>query len=245
MRSSQIGERKDAMSSGSYFTIYRKNTKFTASNGILDALKNEYFLSNKKDTFNSKKSDEELKADLPVLMDSEFKSDHSCESKPSYVYYDGNGIKYDKLLEFHFGSAFSCLREEFGLNPYSFSRSAVLVDRSEAEKMLQAVEYVLSEEYGKNIEKILNNKYVNMFGHGYSPFDKRFSTHREPIYIDREGKSYVVKFSDSYYGTEIAEEDASIRYCLEHLKACLLAFLNAEVCTWDGEELVLEYSVYG
>lgn len=39
------------MSSGSYFTIYKKNSKVKASDEVLNALKNEYFLSNKKDVF--------------------------------------------------------------------------------------------------------------------------------------------------------------------------------------------------
>lgn len=235
------------MSSGSYFTVYRKDLKAKASQEVLDALKNEYFLANKKDSFGGSKSEEEMRKDIPLLMHASFKEDfHARETaEKTDVYYSADGSKHTKLLEFHFCSTFSCLKEKFNLNPYSFSNSSALVSKSEAAKMLQAVEYILGEEYSKHFEKVLDNEYVELFGEGYSPYDNRFSQYRQPINIDKHSDGgYSVEFSDYGFEREIAESDSDVKYNLEKTRACLLAFLKAEDNSWDNEELVLEYSAY-
>ena len=78
------------MSSGSYFTLYRKNTKACTANSVVDALKNEYYLSNKKGIFGDKQNEDVLKKDIPALMHSSFKAD-SIESNRSDIYYDAEG----------------------------------------------------------------------------------------------------------------------------------------------------------
>ena len=236
------------MSSGSYLTLYRKRLGTKLSQAELDALKNEYFLVNKKDMFNTSQDEEKMKADMPVLMEVGFKAGQNSlaeeENEKQYAYCDANGVKYDKLLEFHFGSYFICLKEKFNLNPDSFSSSAVLVPKHEVEKMLQAIEYILSEEYSKSVERLLNNEYVELFGEGYSLFDKRFKNSRDPLYIDREGKNYIVNFNDYSLDREMAESDSDVIFNLNHARACFLAYLNAESNAWDNEEIVLEYSAY-
>lgn len=236
------------MSSGSYFTIYRKKINCKASQEWLDALKNEYFLSNKSSClFKDGASEDEMKKDIPLFMDSEFKSKSSYDedSKKTNIYYDKDGIVHEKLLDFHFGSAFTCLREHFALNPYKLSQSSVVVSKADAEKMLQAIEYVLSEEYSKKFESVLNNEYVKMFGDGYTLFDNRFKTAQRPIYVDKDGDDgYTVSFNDQLLDDESAEFDDGIKFHLCTARACLLAYLNAEVYSYRGEELVLEYSAY-
>ena len=235
------------MSHGSYLTIYRRFNKSKASTAELDALKNEYFLANKKDSFNTNKDEEALKKDIPMLMHAGFKSSSLADledSKKTTTYYSEDGTRHERLLEFHFGSVFTGLREHFNINPYSFRDSTVIVSRHDAEKMLQAVEYILEEDYSKKFESILSNEYVGIIGEGYSPFDNRFKTARDPIYIDKEGPGYTVKFNDYGLDAETVENDDSIKVNFVHLRAALLAYLNAEECSWDGEELVLEYSAY-
>ncbi len=236
------------MSSGSYFTIYRKKSNCRASQEVLAALKNEYFLSNKSSCLCKDSTDEdEMKKDIPLFMDSEFKSKPSYDedSKKTSIYYDKDGIVHEKLLDFHFGSAFTCLREHFALNPYKLSQSSVVVSKADAEKMLQAIEYVLSEEYSKKFESVLNNEYVKMFGDGYTPFDNRFKTAHRPIYVDKDGDDgYTVSFNDQLLDDESTEFDDGIKFHLCIARACLLAYLNAEVYSYRGEELVLEYSAY-
>lgn len=235
------------MSSGSYFTIYRKYSKIKASQDALDALKNEYFLANKNELFGGNRDEEALKNDMPLLMHDGYRHDNmgSSEDNKSNIYYSSeDGTKHDMLLEFHFCSSFTCLKEKFNLNAYSFSRSSIFISRSEAQKMLQAIDYVLSEDYNKKFESILGNEYVELFGEGYSPFDSRFKKHRDPMYIDRDGRNYAISFGDTTIAAETAESDADVQFNLNRIRACLLAYLNAEEDTWDDEELVLEYSAY-
>lgn len=233
------------MSSGSYFILYRKHLKNTVSNDTIDALKHEYFLANKRDLFGASRTDDDLAKDIPLLMPSTYKySDGPIEDLSTYEYYDADGYRYDKLLEFHFGSSFSCLKKQFNLDPYRFSSRSVLLSKSEIEKMLQAIEYILSRKYSREFEHILNNEYVEMFGNGYSVFDNRFKAYDQPIYIDKDGENYSVSFHDHQIDAEIAENDSDIEYNLNKSKACFLAFLNAECYSWENEELVLEYSAY-
>ena len=233
------------MSSGSYFTIYRKLKNDIASKDVIDSIRNEYFLSTKKGLFeNTGKSDDELKTDIPVLMDLSFKSELSEHSDENFIFYDSNGVKHIKLLEFHFCSTFSCLKEYWSMNAYSFKDASRLVSKSEVEKILQAINYVLSEKYDKKFEEILSNEYVEVFGTEYSPFINRFKKSSTPIYIDREGHNYKITKGDYGFDVEIAENDADAKWNLNHVKACLEAFMYAECYSWRNEELVLEYSAY-
>lgn len=212
----------------------------------MDALKNEYFLSNKRGLFAKTDDEEALKNDLPLLMHKNFKADHADvdEDNESNVYYSNDGIKHEKLLEFCFNSTFTALKEHFNLDPYKWSHASTLVSKTEAEKILQAIDYILGEDYSKKFESILNNEYVNILGEGLSTFDNRFKKDKSPIYINRDGHNYTVEFNDYCYDREIAESDDGIKCSLRRVRACLLAFLNAEESTWNGEELVLEYTAY-
>ena len=234
------------MSSGSYFTIYRKCSKHIVDANVLDAIKNEYFLENKSGMLCKSDNDEEMKKDIPLLMDAGFKHEHMHEDNDeSHTCYDANGTKHIKLLDFHFGSAFTCLKEHFGLNAYKFSQRSIIVPKSDAEKMLQAIEYVLSQEYSKKFERMLSNEYVDIFGNGYSPFDNRFRNTKPSMYVDRiESGKYSIEFSDWQYEREVAESDDDVEYVLKKVRACILAYLNADENIWDGEDLVLEYSAY-
>ena len=233
------------MSSGSYFTIYRKHTDKLVDGSVIEFVKHEYYLSNKNGLSNDK-DDDNLKKDMPLLMCAGHKANHEYdpEGNKLNIYYDANGYAYDKLLEFHFCSTFTCLKEHFHLNPYKFSEQSIFISRCEAEKMLQAIEYLLSECYDKTFERILNNEYVSLFGDGYSPYDNRFKSHKDPIYIDKDGENYTLSFRDYCSDREVEESDNDVRFNLNRTKACLLAFLNAEENSYDNEELILEYSAY-
>ena len=235
------------MSCGSFFTIYRKNKTNIVSKEIIDALKNEYYLLNKNHSFlkTNDKNDDKLKNDIPILMNANLKH-NSVEDSNDYIFYDCDGVTYTKLLDFHFISTFSCLKKEWNLNPYYFKSSSKLVSKNEAEKILQAIKYVLSEKYSKEFEDILSNEYVEIFGEDYSPFINRFINHKHPIHIDKDGPGhYVIEFDDNSYNVEIAECDACAKSNMERVKICIEAFLQTEIYSWNNEDLVLEYSVYG
>ena len=233
------------MSSGSYFTIYRRSKNEKASKETIDVLKNEYFLSNKNSLFGGNAKEEDLKNDIPLLMHNGFKSG-SCEDNNSYEFFDKDGVKYVKLLDFHFGSSFSNLKDKFRLNPYKFNTSSVFISKDEAKMMLQAIKYILSGEYSRKTEDILSsNEYLNVFGENYSPFAKRFNQKINTLYIDKDGEDHwTLTDGDYQYENEIAEEDDEALYVMNVTKACLEAFLMAEEYSWENEELVLEYSCY-
>ena len=233
------------MANGSYFTIYRKLKNEIASKETIDILKNEYFLSNKNSLFGEKTDENELKNDMPPLMHEGFKSG-SCEDNKSFVFFDKDGVKYIKLLDFHFGSSFGGLKEIFRLNPYKYSKSSVFISKNDAKMMLQAIKYILSNEYSRKMEDVLsNNEYLNVFGENYSLFINRFKNKPKIFYVDKDhNDSWTITDNDSQYENEIAEEDDSALYNMNTTKACLEAFLVAEDYSWENEELVLEYSCY-
>lgn len=234
------------MSSGSYFTIYRKHIKSKVDQATLDALKNEYYLSNKDSIFSSNVDDAKLKEDMPLLLNAKFSHRRECSSETDkcMTYYDANGYVYDKLLEFWFGSSFSCLRDSLNLNRNTFNRCSTFISKVEAKQMLQAIEYVLSGKYSREFEDILNNEYVDIFGEGYSRFDNRFNSRKDPIYIDKNNDGYCIHFGDYQCSLEIVECDDEHIISLKRARVCLLAFLEAEESSWNDEEIVLEYSVY-
>lgn len=234
------------MASGSFFTIYRKRKdKSVLAKVALDAIKNQYYLSNKRSSFNGNKTDDELKSNVPILMDASFKAELTKrDDLPSYIFYDNDGYEYDKLLDFHFCSTFSCLKEYFRLDAYSFKNSSTLISKDEAKKILQAIDYVLSNEYSKKFEDVLSNEYVELFGAEYSPFVHRFDDASKPIYIDKNDDGFVVRTGDDLYDREIAECDNDAIYNMKKTKACMEAFLRAEDNSWDKQELILEYLAY-
>lgn len=229
------------MSSGSYFTIYRK-TKDKVSSDVIDNLKNEYFLANKNSLCSSQYNDEDLKNDIPMLMESNFKYGSLLENE-SDIYYDKDGYVYKRLLDFNFNSTFRSLKEKFNLNPYRHSQSSVIIDRNEAKMINQAVKYVLSEKYDKNFEKILDNEYVELLGNGYSLFDNRFKKSKNPIYIKKNDDGYEISFDDGYEN-EIEDWDSDIIFSLKKVGRCLEAYLNADDYSFDNERLILVYSAF-
>lgn len=231
------------MSSGSYMTIYRKLRKNVVSKDRLDAIREEYYKSNKGTCFSTDKNEESLRADVPVLLEDGFNAEQSCGGQ-SQLFYDKDGIEHFKLLSFHFSSSFTCLKEHWNLNPYTRSQASIIVSAKDAKDLLQAAKYVLSGEYSKKFEEILSNDYVELLGEDYPPFARRFRKAAEPIYIEREEQNFKVVRGD--YGFEDEEADCAsyAKYSLETLVACLEAFVRAECYDFDGEELVLEYSAY-
>ena len=232
------------MSSGSYFTIYRKHKDVIASADKLDKIKEEYKKSDDRLFNDANQSSLDKDFDLPVLMHESFTANTYDDSEKNYNYYDRDGHLHERLLEFHFSSSFTALKEHFRLNAYRFSESAVLISKNEAEKILQAINYILNGNYSKSFEDVLSNEYVEMLGDGYSLFDNRFKKNKANIYIDKHDKSYTVSFGDSQWDREIAETDNDIVFSLKRVRSCLQAFLDAESYEWESTSLVLEYSAY-
>lgn len=230
------------MSSGSYFTIYRKCKNVVLEAEKLQALRNEYIDAVKNGLFGYNKDN--AKDDIPLLLHDGYKSNSYDLECKNNNFYDNDGILHERLLDFHFGSSFTCLKTEFNLNPYINKESSVFISKDEASKMLQAINYILSNDYSKKFEEILNNKYVDIFGDGYSLFDDRFKQKKDRIYVDKNDDGYMLSFGDEQYDIEVKETDDDIIFSLSRARSAIMAFLEAETYSYDGFELVLEYSVY-
>lgn len=238
-------EDASAMSSGSYFTIYRKNKGKVAGPYIIDALKSEYIKSEQSSMvgIDGKRVKE---GTFPLFMQKNFKADTSIDDDDTCnEFYDSDGVLHERLLMFEFCSDFTALKEHFRLNAYVYNERSTTVSRECAEKLLQAADYILSREYNEKFEEILDNKYVELLGDGYSPFDSRFAHEREPVCIDKSSDDgYYVTFGDRQSVLETRESDSNVVFNLKRMKYCLQAFLHAEPCPWNNTELVLEYTAY-
>ena len=230
------------MASGSYFTIFRKSKSITLPADKLEALKAEYMKLND----NIFPKEDGKSCNIPLLMQEDFVySEYGLDKARSNNYYDKDGVLHEKLLTFDFCSTFTCLKEKFNLNAYKNDECSAMISQDEARKMLQAIKYVLSGEYSKKFEDILNNEYVQLFGDGYSLFDNRFSKHKDKIYVDKDSNDgYSISFGDDGWDAEIAESDDDIIFNLKRTRSCLQAFLDAECYEWDNFELVLEYTAW-
>lgn len=84
-----------------------------------------------------------------------------------YTYADTKKrIALDALAAFEFCSPLNTLaKEHFGLNPYSDVPGAdrTELDYTSVHKIWQALQYILTEEYSKTTEDMLDNCYINVF----------------------------------------------------------------------------------
>lgn len=154
------------MSSGSCFELYRKyNIK--SSDNEYDQIKKQYTYENQCE-------------DLPLVLDLMHNIENSVYDKETKQWKDttdysiaGQRKRYqsillsdktylDLLLSWDFGSGFTCLKNEWNLSAYRFSKSQYIIDFPTAEKILQACKYLLSNEWSDSFEKILDNKWINI-----------------------------------------------------------------------------------
>jgi len=92
-----------------------------------------------------------------------------------------NGKTYSELLNVHFNSVFRSLIEEFNMNPYN-KTSQIILNYNITSKMIQAINYILSNNYNKDFEKILDNYYLKVFEDLYPDFYNRFNNNFEEYY---------------------------------------------------------------
>lgn len=172
------------MSSGSVLNILRSNKKHkhTVRNKIIN---------NKI---------EEFKSNLAGLV--------SAENIiiPNYLMFEDNmdvmlSIKdkqyFNILLDAHFSSQFTELKDEYNLNPYN-GTNQVVIDIHTAKEMLQAIKYLLSRNYSLGIEDILDNYWISVFSELLPSYYTQNITDSEFINenkdIEQEGKYILTKF---------------------------------------------------
>lgn len=73
-----------------------------------------------------------------------------------------------ELVSMRFGSVLHNLREfmcdEFKLEPSDKNKSSMCVDIPTATEMLVAANYILLEHFDSKVERVMNNRFINIFG---------------------------------------------------------------------------------
>lgn len=204
------------MSRGMTFRILRKSAVKSARE-LADRLVKEYEDRMSSDEVANAVSSGD-KAKHPRFMRSE---EPGCE-----VVDVEDGVPYNVAVENTFQSVASDLRETFldrmGMDSYSPWKSQLVLDASEAKAMLVAANYVLLGKYDRDIERVMDNMFVEPLGSMCEAYRKW---------------EYLLMFPNDTWS---AEGDDG-REALESLKATLMTFLYAD----DSEMYMLVVEVWG
>lgn len=74
------------------------------------------------------------------------------------------------MFDVTFCSTFTCLKEEFDLNPYSTSHDKIVFNETQVRAMLQAIHYLYNEDYSSKTEEMLDNAYIRIFSELHTPY---------------------------------------------------------------------------
>lgn len=234
------------MSSGSYFTLYRKYTTCKISSDELNKLIKMYVDENKNKLFGENRTEKEISKDIPIILNPFFETkksicDKTVDKNDRSIISQRNmfnkilakdGSYLDELLVWYFNSSFTCLKNEWNMNSYQWSNSKKIIDIPMAEFMLQGCNYLLNGNWSDEFERILNNKWINIFAKG----DDINSYWK---YIFRNDKKSLKEIDN--------ENNEEIEIQLSQVKNALETFLTSEVnnpyynCP---TELMLVYTVY-
>ena len=82
------------------------------------------------------------------------------------------GKNATKILEADFMSNFTSLREDFGLDGYSFdeSKNCIVLDDGTAHAILCACNYLLNGKYDDKVAECFDNRFVNVLGKDHLPY---------------------------------------------------------------------------
>lgn len=90
--------------------------------------------------------------------------DNSYESPYEYLIESNTKICWNILYPMHFISTFGFFGEALDLNAYNFERSTCEISFNDAKEILIAVKYLLGRKYSYEMEEILSNKWISIFG---------------------------------------------------------------------------------
>jgi len=215
------------MASYSEFVIIRadnKNKKIVTDEQVLAAYKYSSFnVTDDTDVF-YKKVDPK---DIPPYIQS---------GRLTYInHFDKE--EYNELLSVEFNSLFSCLKDEFNLSSYSVNNT-LEISACEAEKMLEAINYLLFEKYDHLLEEaVLNNHYIKVFGETFTPYVNYY------IKLNHTNNN-IEDEEDNYELFSYNEEYQSELCILKRVKSILDTFLLlVNENTWREFKYVLLYIV--
>lgn len=203
------------MSSGLIFNLIKKTDK-TVSDKVYNDIKHRY-----DENYESYSIKSEITYPILFQLHKDESEKYNYPNLGIYVGKDDKRIYHD-LIEQSFTSCMNFLKPELDLFTYTDIR---FISVAKAERMVQALKYILSEKYSNEFEDILNNHYIQIFGDEYVPYICRY----------QKSKRFT---DDEYYG-------------LKHSYKRLMAFLENFVYCYDemtyisnGDELMLIVSGY-
>lgn len=188
------------MSRGSTFVILKRTDKVVSEEEILEKYNSNYALTTKVTSLE----------ELPRCY-AYYDEEHHVDTEKRTLMLD--------ILEASFCSTFTCLKEEFNLNPYSNSHDRMIFNKTAASYMLQAIKYLYYSDYSYKLEEILNNSYIEIFSEMCTPY---------------------MMYKNPEYGCDDMDGD----HHLKRLKRLLETYLC--ICDEDDEnEYVLLYYAWG
>ena len=125
------------------------------------------------------------------------------------------------LFPMHFISSFGFFGDELNLNPFNLEKCFDEISISTAKDILEACKYLLTRKYSYEIENILNNQWIKIFGDIL------------PEYHGEKEKGMVLSY-DTQEGLAMID---SVRIMME-------SFINIHN-EYNDEEIKLVYVVHG
>lgn len=239
------------MSSGSYFTLYRKyKAKITdAERADIEA---RYAKDEEESGLSRASSDKSVPAEprLPVVLNPKIDEKESVYDDANKQWkdvrdYSINGLRanflkvlrddnsyLDELMSWHFNSSFNCLKNEWSMQSYSWDKCQHVIDYGTAKLMLQACNYLLSGKWSDETEKILDNKWIRIFADGND-----CCSYWKYLYRDNKKRLREI---------ESDEDSEDIEWQLKQMKNAFEAFVNADddFLYHDRIEYVLVYTAW-
>lgn len=157
------------MSHGSWFSILRDDNKQMADDSVITQFFEEHD---------------------GILNDPLYKAEKTLDDIQDYFALDlkkhtvinvKNKKLYIELMNVHFNSEFDSLVKYYNMNAYT-KHCQLKITYNQAQQMIQAIRYILSEKYEKQFEIILNNEYLEAFEDLYPIFGDRFRKKDEEYY---------------------------------------------------------------
>lgn len=101
----------------------------------------------------------------------------------------------ESIFSTNFCSSFTAFAEYFNLNAYSLKYDQEIITLNMAKEMLQALKYLLNEQYSKSFENVLNNPYIKIFSDYSYAYYKWKNPETEAIEAEFE-KYYLTDLHD-------------------------------------------------
>jgi len=216
------------MSQLSYITLFRKYDLKIADDAFSKIVSRYNKNIPDKDKSQSEIIPEIMKCNAQFSIEEQFehaKSDSIDYDRSDFLYVDKDKNYLDELMTWEFSSTFTCIKDEFNLNPYDLSTTHKVIDDIFAYKLLIACRYLLNKKWSDDFEDILDNEWINILANNNQFLYAEYAFRKDPKYLAE---------------SESSEESSMIVNNIKKLKNALETYLNPDTLS---SELVLVYSV--